>query len=111
MKKFLKKTKQSIMLCLMLFMMKVQLVSAAVGFNEAQAKEDIKRLLNPISNVLLFVALPLTGASIGLAYIAWNGKDEEEKESMPFTKVVKKHIIAFVLFGLSGAMLKWFSIS
>lgn len=111
MKKILMKMKQSLILCATLFLMNVQSVFAAVGFNEAQAKSDIQNLLNPISNVLLFIALPITAASIGLSYISWNGKDEEEKESMPFTKVVKKHIIAFVMFGLAGAMLKWFSIS
>lgn len=111
MKTNLKKMKQCLILCGMVLMMKVQSVYAAVSFNESKAKADIQNLLNPISNVLLFVALPITAASIGISYISWNGKDEEEKESMPFTKVVKKHIIAFVFFGLSGAMLKWFSIS
>lgn len=111
MKKKLKKITQSLTLFAMVFLMKVQSVSADVGFNQETAKNDLKNLLNPISNVLIFVALPLTLASIGLSYISWNGKDEEEKESMPFTKVVKKHIIAFVIFGLSGAILKWFTIS
>lgn len=111
MKEKLKKFKTAFALGVMILMMNIQNVHAEVGFNEAQAKSDIQNLLNPISNVLLFVALPLTAASIGLSYLSWNGKDEEEKESMPFPKVVKKHIIAFILFGLSGAMLKWFSIS
>lgn len=110
MKEKLKKIQTALALGVMTLMMNVQNVYA-VSFNEEQAKQDIQGLLNPISNVLLFVALPITAASIGLSYISWNGKDEEEKESMPFTKVVKKHIIAFVMFGLAGAMLKWFSIS
>ena len=41
----------------------------------------------------------------------WNGKDEEEKEQMPFHKSIKKHVIAFVLFGLLSTILKWFTIS
>lgn len=110
MRKIFKKAKTALALGIIAFMMKVE-NAYAVTFNEAQAKQDIQGLVDPISNVLLFVALPITLLSIGVSYISWNGKDEEEKESMPFTKVIKKHIIAFVLFGLSGAMLKWFSIT
>lgn len=120
MKNKMKKIQQSIMFAAMLFMMNVQQVfatgttpapSGAVTFNAAQAKTDLTALLNPISNVLIFIALPITIVSIGISYLSWNTKDEEEKESMPFTKIVKKYIIAFIIFGLSGAILKWFTIS
>lgn len=111
MKKKFKNLKKSIILCAGLLAINISKVSANVSFNSGQAKSDLQNLLDPISNFLIFVALPITAVAIGVSYIGWNAKDEEEKESMPFHKVVKKHIIAFVLFGLSGAILKWFSIS
>lgn len=111
MKKKIENTIRTIFTSCMLLIINTQLVFADVTFNSAQAKADIQKLLDPISNVLLWAALPITAASIGLEYLSWNGKDEEEKESMPFGKVVKKRVIAFVLFGLTGAMLKWFAIS
>lgn len=111
MKKKINKFIKYIFTSCMILMIKTQVAFADVSFNSGQAKTDIQNLLNPVSNVLLWAALPLTGASIGLEYLSWNGKDEEEKENMPFGKVVKKRVIAFVLFGLTGAMLKWFSIS
>ena len=111
MKEKLKKLGQTITASAVIWMTNMNSVFAEVTFNEGQAKSDLQNLLNPISNVLLFIALPLTLCAIGLSYIGWSGKDEEEKESMPFTKIVKKYVIAFVIFGLSGAILKWFSIS
>ncbi|EHJ7846719.1 hypothetical protein KB151_003880 [[Clostridium] innocuum] len=89
----------------------INMVSAKVTFNQSQAQTDVKSLLDPISNFLLFIALPITAVTMGIAYAGWNAKDEQEKESMPFHKVAMKHIVAFVIFGLSGAALKWFSIS
>lgn len=86
-------------------------VSAAVTFNQGQATSDIKGLLDPIANFLIIISLPATICSIIFSYITWTGKDEEEKEQLPFHKTIKKHIIAFVLCGLAGAILKWFTIS
>lgn len=92
-------------------LIKLNSVSAAVSFNQSQATSDIKALLDPIANVMMIVALPIAICSGGYAYFTWNGKDEEEKEQMPFHKTIKKITIAFVLFGLLGTILKWFTIS
>lgn len=107
----IKKIKASFYTFMIFTLIKTSNVIAAVTINQQQAQSDIKNITDPISNILLWAALPLTGLSIGWAYMTWSGKDEEEKEQMPFVKSVKKHLIAFVIFGLSGAALKWFSIS
>lgn len=107
----IRKFKTSIYTFVILILIKTSNVIAAVTVNQTQAQADIKSITDPVSSLLLYAALPITGISIGWAYATWSGKDEEEKEQMPFVKSVKKHIIAFVIFGLSGAALKWFSIS
>lgn len=111
MKNILKKMGIKIYIILGMIACNFTVVSAKVTFNQSQAQNDVKSLLDPISNFLLFIALPITAVSIGIAYAGWNGKDEQEKENMPFHKVAMKHIVAFVIFGLAGAALKWFSIS
>lgn len=111
MKKKINKFIKYIFTSCMILMINTQVAFADVSFNSGQAKTDLQNILDPISNVLLWLGLPVTAAAITFEYISWNGKDEEEKENMPFGKIVRKRVIAFVLFGLVGAMLKWFSIS
>lgn len=94
-----------------LFACSVSVASARVTFNQSQATTDIKNLLDPIANVLMGAGFGITIVSIGLSYFSYMGKDEEEKQSMPFHKTVKKHVIAFILLGFAGVALKWFSIS
>lgn len=92
-------------------LIKLNSVSAAVSFNQGQATTDVQALLDPIANVMIGISIPLAICSAGYSYFTWNGKDEEEKEQMPFHKSIKKHVIAFVLFGLLSTILKWFTIS
>lgn len=92
-------------------LIKLNSISAAVSFNQGQATTDVKAILDPIANVMIGISVPLAICSAGYSYFTWNGKDEEEKEQMPFHKSIKKHVIAFVLFGLLSTILKWFTIS
>lgn len=109
--KKLYKTKLSAITMMIYMLFKQKAVKAAVTFNQGQATSDVKNLLDPISNFMLAIALPVTLVTIGYAWLTWSGKDEAEKEQMPFHKVAKKNIIAFVIVGMTGAILKWFSIS
>ena len=100
-----------ILTTMFLFACSVSVASAEVTFNQAKANSDIKTLLDPISNVMMGAGFGITIVSIGWSYITYMGKEQEEKETMPFHKTVKKHVIAFILLGFAGVMLKWFSIS
>lgn len=86
-------------------------VHAEVTFDQSQATADIKALTDPISNVLMAAGFGITLISVGLSYFSYMGKDEEEKQSIPFHKTVKKHVVAFIFLGFTGVILKWFSIS
>lgn len=101
----------SIYLATILFISNMNVAFADVAFQKDVAKNDIKNLTGPISDVLIWVAAPATAIAIGFSYLSWNGGEPEEKEQNPFFKVAKKQIIAFAIFGLSGAALKWFTIS
>lgn len=101
----------SISAFIFLFIIRSQSVLATVTFDSEAAKADIKNITDPIANVILISATPMVLASLGLSFMNWNTKDDEEKEQRPFQKIVKIHIIAFIIYGLSGAILKWFSIS
>lgn len=90
---------------------KLNIVLADVEFNQGQAKSDINKLCEPVSNFLLASAIPVSLVALGVSYWQWTTKDDEEKEQNPFIKRVKFHVFGFVLYGLSGAMLKWFTIS
>lgn len=109
----MKKLKNSkYVICVMtLFVLKMNVVSADVSFNQGQATSDVNNLVAPILAFLFAIATVITGASIGFAYAEWNGKEDEEKNQMPFYKIVKRHVAAFVFLGLSTAILAWFSIS
>lgn len=98
--------------CVMtLFVLKMNVAFADVSFNQGQATSDVNNLVAPILAFLFAIATILTATSIGFAYAEWNGKEDEEKNQMPFYKVVKRHVAAFVFLGLSTAILTWFSIS
>lgn len=109
--KRLKKWKCMFICTLTILISRINSVSAAVKFNEAQASKDVKNLLDPVSSFMIVSAIALTVCSIGYSYYTWLGLETDEKENMPFHKTIKKHVIAFVLFGMGGVILKWFSIS
>lgn len=90
---------------------KLNIAFADVTFNKEKAQSDIDKLCGPVSNFLLISAIPVSLVALGVSYWQWTTKDDEEKEQNPFVKRVKFHVFGFVLYGLSGAMLKWFTIS
>lgn len=109
--KRLKKWKYMFICTLTILISRINSVSAAVKFNQSQATNDVKNLLDPVSSFIIAIAVVLTVCSIGYSYFTWLGLEPEEKENMPFHKTIKKHVIAFILFGMGGVILKWFSIS
>lgn len=109
-KKLSNKIKYLLSTVFILFVYTIQ-INAEVTFNQTQAAADIKSLLDPVSNVLIGAGFGITLISVGLSYFNYMGKDDDEKQSIPFHKTVKKHVFAFILLGFVGVILKWFSIS
>lgn len=107
----MKKIKYKIYILACMMLLSASNISAKVTFNQSQASSDVKSLLDPISNVLMGLGFGATLISVCISYLSYMGKDDGEKENMPFVKTVKKHVVAYVFLGLVGTILKWFSIS
>ena len=110
-KNYIKKLRSYGLSFLFSMMSLTMVANAKVTFNQSQATTDIKSLTDPISNVLMAAGFGITLVSIGLSFFSYMGKDDEEKQSIPFHKTVKKHVVAFIFLGFAGVILKWFSIS
>ena len=110
-KNYIKKLRSYGLSFLFAMMSLTMVANAKVTFNQSQASADIKNLTDPLSYVMMGAGFGITLVSVGLSYFSYMGKDDEEKQSIPFHKTVKKHVVAFIFLGFTGVILKWFSIS
>ena len=72
------------------------------------AKPEVQNFCKPFAELMLYASLPITLACAGWSYVTWTGKDEEEKENMPYVKIFKKQLISYGIYLFSTTAFNWF---
>ena len=71
--------------------------TSPININETGIKEWIQGIVQPITNVALFVIPLIAVAATLVSFAQWFALDDQEKQQRPFSKVLKRNGLALIV--------------
>ena len=78
-----------------------------VNIDEQGLKDWIKSIVQPITNIALFVIPLIAVATTLISFAQWFALDDQEKQQRPFSKVLKRNGLALIIAESIPVLLKF----